>query len=222
MRINRSGMNLAIIFGPVNILFDPSNTIIYRQFGEGNYEAEDRAVRSALLKAGWNPPDYGPPAKFLVPRAAKVTPELYGGIGFLRQSFGNKQQPELNKTVTFTLPDKSQEDMIYLEGPLAGRKDYVESVTKGSILLNYLAQAPYIVLASHTNEIHEVEVLLDANWFSPLQGKDIIVKNGKTIMLIDQPRLYYPLTDLAPYERHIITLRVEPGVRLYSFTFGVY
>ncbi len=211
-------------FWPGKYLIDPSNTIIYTQFGEGGYNEEDKAVRRALIKAGWSPPAYGPTAKFLEPSNAQVTPELYAGIKFLRKPFGNQEQPKLDSVITFNLPGKIQQDAIYLQGAWFGAHDYVESRSHGSIVLNYLANAPYIVLSSNEkNEPHEIDVLLDGKPVpAGFQGKDIVVKNGKTRMVIDMPRLYYPLADKAPYGRHVITFHVDSGVRLYSFTFGVY
>ncbi len=208
-------------FWPGKYLISPTGSIVYTKFGEGDYAHEEEVVRKKLRKTGHKIPAYGPPTPFLQPTSKKVSPELYAGIGFLRKPFGN-QQPQQDTNVQFSLPKSIEPDYIYLQGTWRGMHDYSESVSDGQILLDYLANAPYIVLDTAQDPLW-VEVLLDNEPVpQALQGADIIQKDGKTYMVVDQARLYYPIANNAPYERNTITLITPAGLRFYSFTFGVY
>ena len=209
-------------FWPAKYLIDPSENIVYTKFGEGDYEKEEAVVRKALQQAGWNPPEYGPPTRHLELASKKVTPELYGGLGFLRKPFGNVQQPNRIEAKTFTLPESIKQNAIHLEGNWLGSYDYSESKTAGNIVLNYIANAVYVVLDA-VEKPSIIEVLLDGKPIAQeVRGLDIQEKNGKTFMNIDEPRLYYPVAHKTPYGERTITFKVPIGVRLYAFTFGVY
>lgn len=212
-------------FWPGKYLINPQGEIVYTKFGEGNYEEEERVIRQQLKKAGHTdlPPDQPlAPKRDLIPVNKKVSPELYAGPGFLRKPLGNKQKPENGKVIDFNMPQTLKPDRIYLDGQWRGDDGYDDSVGAGVIGLNYLANAPYVVLDTAGGD-KQVEVTLDGK---PLpanyRGQDIKVKNGKTWMDVNQPRLYWPIANHAPYGRHTIRFKVPAGVHLYSFTFGVY
>ncbi len=208
-------------FWPGKYLISPTGSIVYTKFGEGDYRHEEEVVRKKLRESGHKIPAYGPPTQFLRPISKKVTPELYAGMGFLRKPFGN-QQPQQDTNVQFSLSNKIEPDYIYLQGTWRSTHDYSEAVSDGQIVLNYLANAPYIVLDTVQDPLW-VEVLFN-NQPVPqeLQGADIIQKNGKTYMVVDQARLYYPIANNAPYQRTIISFKTPAGLRFYSFTFGTY
>lgn len=213
-------------FWPGKYLIDPDGKIIYHKFGEGDYEHEEQVIRQQLIKAGHThlPPDTPLDPKLdLIPASNKpMTPELYAGPGFLREALGNKQQPEAGKTTDFHMPAKLGEDHIYLDGQWKGSDEYDQSVGPDVIGLNYIAQAPYVVLDT-AGGAKKVEVTLDGKPVPPTyRGIDITASGGKTWMNVNEPRLYWPITNRAPYGRHTIRFKVPAGVRLYSFTFGTY
>jgi thiol-disulfide isomerase/thioredoxin len=209
-------------FWPGKYLINPQGYIVYTQFGEGNYEHEEHVVRKHLEKAGWKLPPSQPISRFLEPVNKETTPELYAGVRFLRKAYGNQEQPERDAIVSFTIPPLLEPDTLYLQGQWRGTADYAQSESDGRIEVNYLANAPYIVLAPQGAPV-EVEVLLDKQPIpKAYQGQDIQERNGKTLMLINEPRLYYPLAHTTDYGRRTITFKVPPGLRFYSFTFGSY
>ena len=213
-------------FWPGKYLIDPQGKIVYHKFGEGDYEYEESVIRKQLIKAGHTdlPPDRPlDPRLDLIPASDRSqTPELYAGPGFLRRPLGNDQQPRAGMSTDYTMPQKLDEDRIYLGGRWRGATDYDESVGSGMIGLNYLAQAPYVVLDT-AGGAKKVEVTLDGKPVPPaFRGTDITVADGKTWMNVTEPRLYWPIANRAPYGRHTIRFQVPAGVRLYSFTFGTY
>lgn len=213
-------------FWPGKYLIDPQGKIVYHKFGEGDYEYEESVIRKQLIKAGHTnlPPDRPLDPKLdLIPSSDRSqTPELYAGPGFLRRPLGNDQQPRAGMTTDFSMPMKLEEDRIYLNGRWKGATDYDESVGPGMIGLDYLAQAPYVVLDT-AGGAKQVEVTLDGKPVPPaFRGRDLTVSGGKTYMTVNEPRLYWPIANRAPYGRHVIRFQVPAGVRLYSFTFGTY
>ncbi len=212
-------------FWPGKYLINPDGEIVYTQFGEGNYEHEERVIRAQLKKTGHTnlPPDRPLNPKLdLIPASKQVTPKLYAGPDFVRESLGNKKQPHNGKVTDFKMPGKLKKDRIYLDGQWRGHGGYDASVGPGAIGLNYLAQAPYVVLDTDGSQ-KKVQVTLDGKPVPPkFRGQDIKVKNGKTWMSVSEPRLYWPIANRAPYGRHTIRFKVPAGVHLYSFTFGVY
>lgn len=210
-------------FWPGTYLIDPHGEVVYTQFGEGEYAKEEAAIRKNLAAYGWELPNYGPTPTFLVSTDEKTqTPELYAGAGFIRRRLGNDDQPNLKSTTNYTLPKQILPDRIYLSGSWKADNDYLLAKTNGQVVVNYLANSVYLVLAQAINPIM-VEVQLDGVPVpEDVRGKDIIVQNGKTYLQIVQPGLYFPIKDTAPYGRHTITLITPAGLRLYSFTFGVY
>ncbi len=209
-------------FWPGKYLINPQGKVIYTQFGEGNYKEEEEFIRSELAKGGLKLPQFKETKPFLTLVSKQETPELYAGPGFIRQPYGNDQSVTVGLTIEFTLPKTIKEDRIYLEGMWLGAHDYMESESPGKIILNYLANAPYIVLDTANGPL-TIEVLLDNHPVpDQIQGSDIKREEGKTVMNITEPRLYYPIAEHAPYGRHSITFIVPPGLRFYSFTFGTY
>lgn len=212
-------------FWPGKYLINPQGEIVYRQFGEGNYEEEERAIRHQLELAGHKnlPPDRPlDPRLELIPSGEPQTEELYAGPGFLRKPLGNKARPNAGQTVAFDMPSTLDEDQVYLDGQWRGTHDYVESVGGGAFGLNYQAQAAYVVMDT-AGEPKRIEVTLDGQPIPPrFRGQDIEFNNGKTWMTVTEPRLYWPIANRAPYGRHTIRFIVPDGVRLYSFTFGTY
>lgn len=212
-------------FWPGKYLINPEGEIVYTQFGEGNYEEEERVIRAQLKKAGHTnlPPDRPLNPKLdLIPTNKQQTPELYAGPNFVLESLRNKAQPQNNTVTDFKMPHKLDKDRIYLNGKWRGHGDYDASVGPGAIGLNYFAQAPYVVLDTADGP-KQVEVTLDGKPVpEKFRGQDITTKNGKTWMTVSQPRLYWPIANRAPDGRHTIRFKVPAGVHRYSFTFGTY
>lgn len=212
-------------FWPGKYLINPHGDIVYHKFGEGDYEAEEKVIREQLEKAGYRnlPPDRPlHPALDLVPASKAQTEELYAGPDFLRKPLGNHAELHNGATINFKLPATLKPDEIYLGGQWTGGGDYAESAGPAAIGLNYLAQAAYVVLDTAGGP-KRVEVTLDGQPIPPeYRGRDISVADGKTYMIVNQPRLYWPIANRAPYGRHTIRFMVPAGVRLYSFTFGTY
>lgn len=212
-------------YWPAKYLFNAQGKLVYHHFGEGGYEHEEKVIRRQLRRAGYDLPEDKPlnPETQLLPARRAQTPELYAGPGFMRRPYGNDKQPQAGVTTTFELPTgELTPGHIYLGGRWRGHSDYVQSKSPGTFALNYRAQAAYVVMAAADGPL-TVTVTLDGAPVPPdFRGKDLRLHHGQTVMHVDEPRLYWPIDNQAPYGRHTIQFHVPAGIRLYSFTFGTY
>lgn len=211
-------------FLPGIYLINPQGVIVYTHFGEGNYAQTEHAIRETLKKSGHDLPEQKPLSTYLDPVIRRSTQELYAGPKFLRKPYGTQEQPQAKQTILFTLPSKIDPNKIYLEGMYQCGTDYVQNKTEGKIIIDYLANSPYFVLAPENSAkpVH-VEVLIDGQPLSAeMQGADIQEIQGKKMMVVDQARIYYPLAHNVAYGRHTITLIAQPGLKFYALTCGTY
>src|SRR3989338_2271711 len=96
-----------------------------------------------------------------------TTPELYAGYGFALnrgQNVGNKGGLQVDKTNNYTLPEKIEPNVIYLEGLWHSNKDNLEAKEEGaSIILNYLANDLNIVAMDGDTEL---EVFIEGSYIT--------------------------------------------------------
>jgi hypothetical protein len=93
-----------------------------------------------------------------------------------------------------------------------------ESATSGadaSLSLNFGATRVFLVLGS-PGEPRQMQVLLDGE---PIRASDAGDDVECGSVTISKQRLYH-LVDLPRAGRHVLTLRFEPGISGYAFTFG--
>jgi len=211
-------------FRPANYLINPQGIIIYTNFGLGNYAQQEHAIREALKKAGHQLPMLKEDSHYLEPVIRRSSQELCAGVQRLKKPYGTQEQPHKKQTVLFSKCCKIEPDKLYVEGMHACNAEYVESIAEANYTVNYLANAIYAVLApaDRTKPV-EIEVLLDNELVkTPFQGPDLKEIEGRTTMIVNQARLYYPIAHNAPYGRHTLTLKAPAGLRFYSFNFGTY
>ena len=54
------------------------------------------------------------------------------------------------------------------------------------------------------------------------RGRDVVVEDGRTFLLVDEPRLY-SIVDAAEYGTYTLTMSSNsPDFALFAFTFGIY
>lgn len=211
-------------FRPAMYLINPQGVIIYTNFGQGNYAQQEHAVREALKKAGNQLPQIIQTSDYLEPIIRRSTQEVYAGAKRFKKPYGNPEQPQKKQTVLFSMPKKNEPDILYVEGMHTCAADYIQNLTPATYSIDYLANTPYAILApANCNEPLDVEILLDNEPVkTEFQGADLVEKDARTIMAVKQSRLYYPISNKAPYGRHTLTIKAPPGLRFYSFNFGTY
>jgi cytochrome c biogenesis protein CcdA/thiol-disulfide isomerase/thioredoxin len=200
-------------YWPAEYLIDARGEVRHTQFGEGDYDQTEAAVRTLLLEAGATrlPPPMT--ARALQPSAGLNTPETY---------------LDSNRSQGFAVPLKlGLHDYPGLSSPhlnefaLKGMWDVTQEAatpTTPSAEIEARVQAAnvYLVMTSDGNAPRTVHVLLDGR---PIPAKDAgaDVHNGAVTV---QGQRLYALVALRQAEEHAVTVQVPPGVSAFDFTFG--
>jgi cytochrome c biogenesis protein CcdA/thiol-disulfide isomerase/thioredoxin len=199
-------------YWPAEYLIDGRGRVRLVEFGEGDYAAKERAIRSLLAERGAGRLGAETRVRAQAPSQGLRTPETYLGAsraeGFTdgpipvgRRDFGNPPPPPPNGLAyhgTWTIGGESA---------TAGRD--------AAIALHFEARRVFIVLGS-PDEARSVRVLLDGKPIPPgAAGADV-----RSALLRVRVQRLYSVVDLPRVEGRTVTLRFQPGVTGYSFTFG--
>jgi cytochrome c biogenesis protein CcdA/thiol-disulfide isomerase/thioredoxin len=200
-------------YWPAKYLIGADGQVRFVHFGEGAYEETEQAIRSLLAEAG--DAELGDAARAQTERIdpGLGTPETY--LGFERAE-GWVVPPRPGTSDYASVP---ADELDLNEFAYAGRWDVDgesgTAVEDAAINLSFQARRVFLVLGSDDGPA-DVRVELDGEPISDENaGSD--VSNG--VVRVSGQRLYR-LVDLPEAGRHSLTLRFDPGVSGYAFTFG--
>jgi len=204
-------------YWPADYLIDASGDLRYVHFGEGDYDANEAAVRSLLVQAGARKLEARAEARTERAAAGVRTPESYLGA----ERAANFVNPFLGEAITpgshdyASVREPLPQDSLAYEGGWEIADDGATAVEGARLRLSFEASKVFLVLGS-PDAPREMRVLLDGKPIvNRLAGDD--VRDG--VATIGQQRLYR-LVELPKVERHELTLLPESGISGYAFTFG--
>jgi cytochrome c biogenesis protein CcdA/thiol-disulfide isomerase/thioredoxin len=198
-------------FWPAKYLIDAAGNIRFVHFGEGEFGATERAIRSLLAERGAKRLGAETRVRAQVPSKTIATPESYLGLG-RAERFSNRLW---RGTREYHAPARLGPNELAYGGRWTLAIEGATAAGDSSLDLNFGARRIFLVLGS-PGEPRQVEVLLDGSPIpDSLAGAD--VHGG--IVTVDEQRLY-SLINLPKVERHTLTLRLAPGISGYAFTFG--
>lgn len=204
-------------YWPAKYLIDARGRVRYVHFGEGEYEATERAIRSLLAEAGDRA--LGGRARAEVERAdpGVRTPETYLGADRARGFVGERIVP--GRRDFGGGGDRAARALPANGFAYRGRWQIApESATalRGARLdAHFRARRVFLVLGSDGGP-RRLRVRLDGQPIPDrLAGED--VRGG--VATITEQRLYR-LVDLPETGPHVLTLEPEQGISGYAFTFG--
>jgi cytochrome c biogenesis protein CcdA/thiol-disulfide isomerase/thioredoxin len=199
-------------YWPAEYLIDGRGRLRLVDFGEGDYAAKERAIRSLLAEQGAHRLGAGTRVRGQAASRGLRTPETYlcaeRAAGFIngpivtgRRDFGDPAPPPASRLAyhgTWTITDESAR---------AGHG--------AAIALHFVARRVFVVLGS-PGRARRVKVLLDGKPISRrLAGAD-----ARSATVRVRAHRLYDVADLPGVESRTVTLRFEHGVTGYSFTFG--
>ena len=200
-------------YWPSKYLVDAQGDVRDAHFGEGSYDETERAIRTLLEEAGHENLGSGARATGQAPSADATTPETYLGAARARSWVNGMIHPG---NQDFGAPPATLPTNRFAYSGLWGVTE--EDATSGAgagIDLEFNARRVFLVLGSPDRARH-VQVLLDGRPIPDrLAGADL--RRGQAT--IRAQRLYC-LVDLPAVGEHRLTLRFDPGVTGYAFTFG--
>ena len=228
-------------YWPAKYLIDKDGVIRYQKFGEGDYAETELEIRRLLEEAGADltldlelPTDQIVDPAFL--RARRLTRELYGGYGrgcWSQYVFDVTEFCQSKDSVReYSEPGSDHEDdLIYLKGPWRANEEnlqYAPSEEGGGfddyLLLKFTARTANAVLTPEVGgEPFKVLVTLDGGPIPEKdRGFDVVVEDGQTFLLVDEPRLY-SIVNAEEYGTYTLTMSSNSSqFALFAFTFGIY
>jgi cytochrome c biogenesis protein CcdA/thiol-disulfide isomerase/thioredoxin len=200
-------------YWPAKYLIGADGQVRFVHFGEGAYEETERAIRSLLAEAG--DLELGGEARASTERIDPElgTPETY--LGFERAQ--GWVEPPRPGTSDYASPPPSELDLN--EFAYSGRwhvdAESGRAISEAAINLSFQARRVFLVLGSRGGP-GDVRVELNGEPIDDANaGSD--VANG--VARVSRQRLYRQVA-LPEASRHSLTLRFDPGVSGYAFTFG--
>lgn len=220
---------------PDTFLVDRAGIIREVHQGEGDYGKTERLIQE-LLKEGHPELDFSkifiPPDTPLVGMVCgPMSPEIMVGAkrGGLSGRIANAEGFEPGRTVTYRPTENRLIQGFFAEGSWTNRPDDFEAAEdpapdrRISLGVSYRGRDVYAVLDRATREPVSVDVTRDGKPIpEDKRGKDMqALPDGRTAVVIDEPRMYYLITSEDDSRTHEIVLHpVKKGARISSFTFG--
>jgi cytochrome c biogenesis protein CcdA/thiol-disulfide isomerase/thioredoxin len=209
-------------YWPADYLIDATGEVRHTQFGEGEYEKEEAAVRTLLYEAGDRSLPAPTTAKAVLPSSAIGTAETYlnaaRDVGFIQpiQSGTHSYAADIKKIAlnqwglngswTAQQPaDSNSEGSITPTGANA-------TITGG-----IQAKDVYLVMTSENGEPLRGRVLLDGKPIPASEAGTDVTKGGYFTVTKDT---LYNLVKLPRDGLFQITVELPRGVDAYDFTFG--
>jgi cytochrome c biogenesis protein CcdA/thiol-disulfide isomerase/thioredoxin len=200
-------------YWPADYLVDAQGNVRDAHFGEGAYDETERAIRTLLQDAGHKDLGTGARATGQAPSAEATTQETYLGAARARGWASGEIHPG---NQDFGAPPAALPTNRFAYAGNWGITD--EDATSGAgaaIDLEFNARRVFLVLGS-PDRARQIQVLLDGRPIpAKLAGAD--VRRGQSTI---RAQRLYRLVDLPAVARHRLSLRFEPGISGYAFTFG--
>jgi cytochrome c biogenesis protein CcdA/thiol-disulfide isomerase/thioredoxin len=212
-------------YWPAEYLIDAQGRIRLADFGEGDYEAKQRAIRSLLVEAGATGLGTAADVHALTPSEAEVTPESY--LGTERgQRFTNGQLTAGTHEFGALPAQAPPLSELHFAGSWNVGAWATTAVRDSRLQLHFRARRAYLVMGLATrpattpsgtaSETRPVRVLLDGRPIpAALAGSD--VRAGTVRVGFER---LYRLVNLPSVQTHTLTIEAAPGVSVYDYTFG--
>jgi cytochrome c biogenesis protein CcdA/thiol-disulfide isomerase/thioredoxin len=200
-------------YWPAKYLIDASGNVRYTHFGEGAYDTTEAAIRALLRQAG-DRPGRMVNASVETPAKGLETPETYLGAS---RADGFVPRPPRVGTHRYDRPGGTLPPSHFAFGGVwKVSKESATSVRASSLAVRFGAQKVFLVLGSRGGRARHVHVLLDGKAIAQGEAETDVVGG---VVTVRRQRLYR-LVALRSAQRKTLTLRFDPGVSGYAFTFG--
>jgi thiol-disulfide isomerase/thioredoxin len=202
-------------YWPAKYLIDARGRVRYTHFGEGDYEETEAAIRSLLAEAGQR--RLGAAARThgrLLTPGRESTPETYLGAA-RAQGFSPVGPRPGTHDYAIAAPKSLPPSVFSLGGRWAIDGESARAVRRATLRARFVAKGVFLVLSSQDGRPRRVSVSLDGRPVSAARsGSD--VRDGE--VTVRRQRLY-DLVRLRDTQEHVLTLRMDPDVSGYAFTF---
>jgi thiol-disulfide isomerase/thioredoxin len=203
---------------PALYLADSDGALRFQHFGEGRYEASERAIQDLLgvedelvlveglgveASADWDNVE---------------SPETYVGVA-QAERFASPGGLQGGERAVYAMPEELRLNQWALEGAWSVRaQPAVPGDPKGRLSYRFHARDLNLAMAPPQGESVAFDVLLDGQPPGAAHGDDVNERGSGTL---DEARLYQLIRQPGPIEDRTFEITfVEPGAQVYVFTFG--
>jgi len=200
-------------YWPAEYLIDAAGHVRYVSFGEGDYARTEAAIRALVTQTSRGQPGAPAQPSHTTTPSPTATPETY--LGAERAQGWVPREPT---TGLHHYPGSAHLALnsFALQGTWRISPQAATAVSSGQVDAQVQGRHVYAVLSASRGRRGTAQVLLDGRPIDPLHaGAD--VHSGR--VAVTGQRLY-ELVSAPGDERHHLTLRFDPGLSGYAFTFG--
>ena len=218
-------------FWPRKYLIDQNGILRFDHAGEGRYQSTESWIQRLLIETGADVSGVElvmDPERAALAAYRQVTPELYAGArGALSGHIGNFSRQAFQTPYLYGLPRTLGDDALYLEGAwITGEESILHARSTDEFVdkvhLSYWARSVNLVIRPERPEPFEVEIMVDGQ---PLdehdKGLDVTIKDGRSFVTVDEPRLYFLVSHLEPGGHALQLSAKSDAFAFFAFTFGV-
>ncbi len=199
-------------YWPAEYLIDARGHVRYVHFGEGDYAKDERAIRTLLAEAGARRLGQMTHVHGQTPPQL-ATPETYVGLS-RAQGF---VVPLVDGPHTYAVPPTNlRPNQFVLGGTWTEKPEEGVAGSGASIDLQFVARRVFVVLGTSDGRPRQVRVLLNGR---PIPAADAGDDVHDGTLTVSGQRLYN-VVSMAGEGTDRLSLRFEPGISAYSFTFG--
>ena len=187
--------------------------MVYEHFGEGDYDVTENNIRYLLGITKDIPPSNVTSAEDV---SMSQTPETY--LGYARaENFASRESIVKDQPALYSFPNALVKDQWALRGSWVITPDKIISAEAGAaIKLHFNARQVFIVMGNSTAKPINVKILLN--------GKEVLTEKGQDVsqgeIKVDANRLYGVVTFSQAQNGMLQVISEEPGLEVYTFTFG--
>ena len=200
-------------FWPAKYLIDARGEVRYTHFGEGEYGATEKAIRSLLREAGSG--SLGRYTRATGERAAAgtSTPETYLGYERARGFVPGAAAPGLHR---YPGTRRLGQSRFAIEGEWRGARESATAGRGAALSTRFVARKVFLVLSARGGRARTARVLLDGR---PIRASEAGSDVRGARLRVSGQRLYR-LVSLPRVEDRTLRLELPPGITGYAFTFG--
>ena len=202
-------------YWPAEYLIDAQGRIRLADFGEGEYAAKERAIRSLLVEAGAAGLGGATHVHALQPSEAELTPESYLGTERGERLVNGPFTPGVHDFGTLPSQPPPLSSLRYAGLLHIGAWGTTALNETAAVQLRFRARRVYLVIGSPGHP-RPVRVLLDGRPIPQALAGTSVRAGTAEVQLQD----VYNLVDLPSVQTHTLTVLPAPGVSVYDFTFG--
>lgn len=213
------------LYWPAHYLINKDGLVVYHHHGEGNYDVTEHNIQVLLGETAEKVPSSSP----LANSTSDQTPETY--LGYERATeFKSPEKVAKDVSYTYTFPKNLEQNEWALQGDfIITPQRIISNSPKAAIRIHFKAAKVFAVMGNsnvtnanpNNNISNNISVQLN---YIPLRGKTDTKKNvfpnATNLIKVNDHKLY-TLIDSKEFIEGILELTLdEPGLEIYTFTFG--